>query len=419
MSAGILNEVFADFCESRVHLDALLSKVEPTRKSKVAQLLGAFLRRPWTISQHFGTRLAENPNEFFESSFIRLKKNSGIHETLKALWSNSDSIPREGNRFDFPESMVGDWERDWGAGCADQLCRLLSQDPLTTIRFHRKAFGAGGQLIPEIQEWLRSEGLPKSRTGNFMASSRVFRGYAGVQQNEFFKNGFFEIQDEGSQLMAAFSLFPHEVSALISDCPVTGAKEVAHFPVTTRARALKFIDACAGAGGKTLAVSDLLEGKGQIFAYDIYEKKLKGLKQRIDRAGERNVKPLLISDAQTLDEFSQSADVVLIDAPCSGLGVSRRNPDVKWNRKPLDSAKQLREKSYPELQWEVLNAYSSLVKKGGRLVYGVCTFGKSETIDQVERFIVANPSFSLERQGFTGPRDTDGFFMASLLKSGD
>jgi 16S rRNA C967 or C1407 C5-methylase (RsmB/RsmF family) len=417
MSAGILNEVFADFCESRVHLDSLLSKVEPTRKSKVAQLLGAFLRRPWAISTHFGITLAESSPDFFDSSFIRLKKNAAIHETLKALWSHSEGIPNEGSRLDFPEAMVGEWEHDWGADTADQLCKLLSQDPLTTIRFHRKAFGSDGALLPEVQAWLRSESLPKSRTGNFMASARVFRGYAGVQQNEFFKNGFFEIQDEGSQLMAAFSLFPKEIGKLISDRPVTGARQSEAFSVANRAKPVKFVDACAGAGGKTLAVSDLMSGKGQIFAYDIFGKKLRGLKQRIDRAGDRNVKPLHVTGPEAILEFSDSADVVLVDAPCSGLGVSRRNPDAKWNRKPLDSAKQNAEKSVQELQSEVLDAYAGLVKAGGRLVYGVCTFGKSETSDQVARFLASNPRFSLEGQGFIGPRDTDGFFMASLVKS--
>jgi 16S rRNA (cytosine967-C5)-methyltransferase len=417
MSSGILNEVFAEFCESRVHLDSLLSKIEPTRKSKVAQLLGAFLRRPWSISDHFGIKLAESSSEFFSSSFIRLKKNSGVHETLKAIWSHSDGIPREGSRLDFPDSLVAEWERDWGLECAEHLCRLLSQDPLTTIRFHRKAFTPEGELVPEIQAWLQSEGLPKSRMGNLMTSARVFRGYAGVQQNEFFKNGFFEIQDEGSQLMAAFSLFPAEVGALISDRPMTGSRAGDRFPACLRSKPLKFVDACAGAGGKTLAVSDLMAGKGQIFAYDIFEKKLRGLKQRIDRAGERNVKPVHLTNLNEVSGFTESADVVLIDAPCSGLGVSRRNPDVKWNRKPLDSAKLSSEKSVQELQREVLNAYSTLVKTGGRLVYGVCTFGKSETIDQVAAFLRDHPAFSLESQGFTGPRDTDGFFMASLAKS--
>ncbi|NDG83816.1 MAG: RsmB/NOP family class I SAM-dependent RNA methyltransferase [Proteobacteria bacterium] len=418
MKSAILSEVFAEFCESRVHLDALLSKVDPSRKHKVARLMGAFLRRPWAISRHFGVELASDAAEFFEQGFLRLKKHAGIHETLRHLWENGERIPNEGTRDDFPLQMVSRWESDWGGQDADALCRLLSQDPLTTIRLHRKCFDSDGGLVPGFREWLDSGELPKSRSGHFMGSARIFRGYAAVQQNRFFKEGFFEIQDEGSQLMSAFALFPHRISPMLRDRPVTQKTEVEAFPATVRSVPLDFVDACAGAGGKTLAVSDLMAGKGRIFAYDLYESKIRGLKTRVARSGERNVKALLLDRDSTegVSGFQGSADVVLIDAPCSGLGVSRRNPDVKWSRKPLEKIRRTVERTVHELQDEVLRTYSTLVRPGGRLVYGVCTFSKDETCDRVSSFLQGQEGFKLEAQGYAGPRDTDGFYMASLVR---
>jgi 16S rRNA C967 or C1407 C5-methylase (RsmB/RsmF family) len=234
-----------------------------------------------------------------------------------------------------------------------------------------------------------------------------------------FKEGYFEIQDEGSQLMSAFSLFPGRVSSLLSERPVTEKRDgLDPFPATLRSEPLTFVDACAGAGGKTLAVCDLLAGKGRVFAYDISEKKIRGLRERIGRSGDRNVKaialPPVLSDE--LKGFENKADRVLIDAPCSGLGVSRRNPDAKWNRKPRGGSGTTVEKPVTDLQAEVLRTYASLVRSGGRLIYGVCTFGKNETVEKSDQFLASHPDFALEARGFTGPRDTDGFFMASFRK---
>jgi 16S rRNA (cytosine967-C5)-methyltransferase len=179
---------------------------------------------------------------------------------------------------------------------------------------------------------------------------------------------------------------------------------------------VEVVDACAGAGGKTLALSDGMGGRGRVFAYDVFETKIRNLKQRIDRAGERNVQAKLLprTGDPGLTPFEHKSDVVLIDAPCSGTGVLRRNPDTKWNRKPLEQSKLEGSLPIGELQESVLETYSRLVKPGGRLVYGVCTQNRAESTDRVTKFLESNPRFSLDSSGFIGPFDTDGFFMASL-----
>jgi 16S rRNA (cytosine967-C5)-methyltransferase len=348
--------------------------------------------------------------------FTRLKKNEGIHDTLRALWANGTGIPSEGDVRDFPPSMIESWVKDWGADQAASLARFLSQDPLTTIRFHRRAYGEDGTLLPGLRDWLSSPELPKSRGGRYSSRARIFKGHALVQRNEWFKQGAFEIQDEGSQIMSLFALDPALVAPVLADSPRTeGWKGEAVLP-NAPFPALTVVDACAGAGGKTLALADLLQGRGRVYAYDVFERKVKSLKERVNRAEERNIQARLLprEGEKGLEGFHRSADVVLVDAPCSGLGVLRRNPDAKWNRKPLSLERKSAEVPIGELQQTVLRDYSRLVRPGGRLVFGVCTFTRAETTDAVETFLQSHPGFVKEESGFIGPYDTDGFYMCSL-----
>jgi 16S rRNA (cytosine967-C5)-methyltransferase len=219
--------------------------------------------------------------------------------------------------------------------------------------------------------------------------------------------------------MSRYALDPTAIAPYLSATPQVSKVEVPSDLNWTKALPpLTVVDACSGAGGKTLALADFLGGKGRIYAYDIYQSKVRALKDRMDRAQERNVQGVHLPEGSTepLEQFKETADVVLVDAPCSGLGVLRRNPDIKWNRKPPSVKEVEAEMSIEDLQDKVLSAYTPLVKSGGRLVFGVCTFAKSESIDQLETFLKTHPDFTLESSGFVGPFDTDGFFMASFIR---
>jgi len=426
MSADLLSDVFVQFCESRTHLDSLLSQVPQAQKSKVARLFGAFLRRPLTIAKKFEIALALNRDEFWNQSFLKLKKSKPIHELLAVLWKNPAFVPSDGGVEDFPSLLFEGFEKDWGSARATEMSRLLSQDPLTTIRLHRRAFESDGHIKTDFEKWLKSEGFPKFRRGRVSPEALIFKGFARVQRNDFFKDGFFEIQDEGSQVMSHYALDPKSVIAYLSDTPqVQKVSEALATDFSQESSlmsslvpSLTVVDACSGAGGKTLALADFMKGKGRIFAYDIYEHKIRALKERMERAGERNVKGicLVANENESHLRFKDTADIVLVDAPCRGLGVLRRNPDIKWNRMPLPVKEEAVKLPIEELQRRIISSYVPLVKRGGRLVYGVCTFAKSESLDQVQWFLNAHPDFELESNGFTGPFDTDGFFMASFQR---
>jgi 16S rRNA (cytosine967-C5)-methyltransferase len=207
-----------------------------------------------------------------------------------------------------------------------------------------------------------------------------------VFRTDAFQSGFFEVQDASSQLVAEFL----EVKP-----------------------GMRVVDTCAGAGGKTLHLAALMENKGQIIAMDIYAGKLKELKRRAKRAGAHNIQPRLIESSKTIKKLNESADRVLIDAPCSGLGVLKRNPDAKWKLQPefIDNIKKT--------QAEILDSYSKLVKKGGKLVYATCSILPSENEEQVAAFLENNPNFSLVNENKVSPSKSgyDGFYMALLERN--
>ncbi|MGY6650164.1 RsmB/NOP family class I SAM-dependent RNA methyltransferase [Wenyingzhuangia sp. IMCC45574] len=198
-----------------------------------------------------------------------------------------------------------------------------------------------------------------------------------------FKSGLFEMQDASSQLVADF----------LDVKP-----------------GMRVVDTCAGAGGKTLHIAALLENKGSIIATDIYGGKLVELKKRAKRAGAHNITTRKIESSKTIKKLYNTADRVLIDAPCSGLGVLKRNPDSKWKLAPefIENIK--------DTQREILDRYSKIVKVGGKVVYATCSVLPSENQQQVEFFLANNPNFKFieDKKILAHKSGYDGFYMALL-----
>ena len=208
---------------------------------------------------------------------------------------------------------------------------------------------------------------------------------ANVFTTDMFQKGHFEVQDGSSQLVAEY----------LDVQP-----------------GMRVVDTCAGAGGKTLHLASIMENKGQIIALDIYANKLKELKRRAKRAGAHNIEPRHIDSTKVIKKLYDQADRVLIDAPCSGLGVLRRNPDAKWKMQPEFIEK------IKETQAEILNSYSRMVKSGGKLVYATCSILPSENQEQVAKFLASEngKEFSLvkDKKILSHQSGFDGFYMALL-----
>lgn len=233
----------------------------------------------------------------------------------------------------------------------------------------------------ELRKILKKEKIETEILNN---EALVLTKRQNIFSSESFKKGLFEIQDFSSQLVAHF-LQPTEKN--------------------------RVIDACAGAGGKTLHLAALMKNKGKIIALDTNSNKLKELKKRAIRAGTFNIEIRHIKSLKTIKRLENSADRLLLDVPCSGLGVLRRNPDIKW-KLSSDSIERVK-----TLQKEILSKYSTMLKPGGIMVYSTCSILPSENEKQIHNFLSENSYFELLEEKTIYPSEGyDGFYMARLKK---
>lgn len=240
----------------------------------------------------------------------------------------------------------------------------------------------------------------RERLRNMLAesniSTHIIKGYKDAlildeRQNVFrhpaFKEGLFEVQDGSSQLVA---------------------ESLAVEP------GMRVIDACAGAGGKSLHLAALMENKGKILSMDVEEWKLQQTKLRARRDGVSIIERKVIEGSKTIKRLKESADRLLLDVPCSGLGVLKRNPDTKW-KLSLESIEKVR-----QTQQEILQSYPSMLKPGGQMVYATCSILPSENQDQVQKFLnsEAGKDFELieDQKVLSHESGFDGFYIARLLK---
>ena len=236
----------------------------------------------------------------------------------------------------------------------------------------------------ELQKILSEESIFTEFIPNHEDALRLMER-ANVFRTEAFKNGYFEVQDASSQLVAEYL----DVEP-----------------------GMKVVDTCAGAGGKTLHLASFMKNKGQIIAMDIYESKLRKLKVRARRNKVHNIDTRVIDSTKPIKKLYGKADRVLIDAPCSGLGVLRRNPDSKWKLQPefLDNIKKV--------QQDILQHYSKMVKHGGKLVYATCSVLPSENQHQIAEFLASESGkeFKLVKDNkvLAHISGFDGFYMAQL-----
>ncbi len=404
-------EVWTSLFTTPVHLDSALSKQPVTVKSILARTIPLILARPVSLAQVMGVGVGpREPWDLTPEQKARWKAAPVLFERLYEMMTGA--FPELGPvaEEDFPPWMFEAWVRHWGREQALALAQTLATEAPLSLRCNR-------QVTPAklIQEFKSGGDLPvKIEPSRLSPSGVVLKGYVPVMKTERYEEGGYEIQDEGSQYMSYFSLWPEHYASLLGEHPGAVAPGVVPAALPDRAPAWTVIDACAGAGGKTLAMADALMGRGRVYAYDTAAKKLEALRRRARRAGVNNTQAVAVErdgEVAVVKRFAKTADVVLVDAPCTGWGVLRRNPDIKW-RQETETLEEM-----PRIQSRVLSLYSGLVKSGGRLVFGVCTFRPEETRDIVSAFVEANPDFKAEQGGYLGPGPCDGFYMHSFKRS--
>ncbi|WP_037352771.1 16S rRNA (cytosine(967)-C(5))-methyltransferase RsmB [Selenomonas sp. FC4001] len=326
--------------------------------------------------------------------FVNAVLRTAVREPEKAAFPEGKGKATEGLalKSQHPYWLVKRWVKQFGFEEAETLCAFDNGQPVLSVRTNTlksnredllKALQAAGA---EVQE---SQWTPE---GILVTAHGALDNLAPLQE------GLCQVQDESSMLVA--HVVDPQPGELIIDC-------------------------CSAPGGKTTHMAALMKNEGRIVAGDIYEHKLERIEENAQRLGITIIEPTLLDAREVGEEYEDMADRVLVDAPCSGLGVLRRKPDARWNKSAEEIA------ALPTLQGEILDSAAKALKAGGVLVYSTCTIDPSENDEVVEAFLTRHPEFTLEQTGDFLPvkrpdkmvqlypqRDgTDGFFIARMRKA--
>ncbi len=368
----------------------------------VAETVFAVLRRGRSIEARCAGQLSDRRRLLATLAVVRGWSQRELAPVLKAneegwlaeVKAMSDADWPAAVRCDLPDWLYERLAVQFGADEVPALARAMNQSAPLDLRVNTLKTDRDTLLAKLAADDIAAQ------PGALSPLAVRLRDKPALAKHPLFLDGAFEVQDEGSQLLG-FLLEPK--------------------------RGEMVVDFCAGAGGKTLLLGALMRNTGRLYAFDVSDKRLANLKPRLARSGLSNVHPARIEHErdQKIKRLAGKADRVLVDAPCSGLGTLRRNPDLKWRQD---------EKSIAELtvkQASILDAASTLVRPGGRLVYATCSLLAEENDAIVAAFLEKHPDFSLlpangilGKQGIACDGDvlrllphkhnTDGFFAAAM-----
>ncbi|WP_040228043.1 16S rRNA (cytosine(967)-C(5))-methyltransferase RsmB [Bhargavaea cecembensis] len=398
---GLLTELTYGTLQHRMTLDYYL---EPFIRGKVDDWVRELLR----LSVYQLVYLERIPDHAVVNEAVEIAKRRGHKGVASMVNGILRSVIREGVRnageirdwatrtailTSHPEWLIRRWADQYGREEAERMAAANNEPPVQTVRVNRTKTTAAGAL-----EALHSEGFKAEQSPVVADAIRISGGNAA--RSRAFREGLVTIQDESSMLPAL----------------ALGAEP-----------GMRVLDMCAAPGGKTTHIAELMDDRGEVWAYDLHPHKVKLVEENAKRLGLGNIRTGA-ADSRSLSgkEEPASFDRILVDAPCSGLGVIRRKPDIKYSKSETDIA------GLPDIQASLLAEARRLLKPGGVLVYSTCTVDKEENRDTAERFLESFPDMermSIEKMLREGlryedgmlqvlPQDFggDGFFVAAFRK---
>lgn len=382
---AFVREMVYGVLENRMLLDYYLNQLIPSGINKVKKKEKCFLR----MGLYQMIFMDSVPDYAAINETVNLAKKlckgreTFVNGVLRGYLKKKDSISMPTDKKDFlsikysfPIWLIDMWTAQYGEAKCEELLRASNERPHLSIRVNLM------KKSPEmLKTRLESKGF-KVTEGKYSDRVLYVEG-SGLLETDEYKQGLFSVQDEASTL-AADAVAPEEGDVII--------------------------DVCAAPGGKSLAIAEAMNDKGKLFSCDIYEHKLKLIEEQAQRLGLTVVNPTLLDGTAGNVDFNGIADRVLVDAPCSGLGVIRRKPEIKY--KENEDLSQL-----VEIQSKILNRAAKYLKEKGTLVYSTCTVNKAENEEQVKAFLKDNINFELvkERQ-FLPTEGLDGFYVCKMIK---
>ena len=314
------------------------------------------------------------------SKFVNGVLRSAVREPQKSDFPNDDSIETLALKTFHPAWLVKLFVEEFGLETAKKICATNNIEPPLCLRVN---FLKSNRA--EILATLKKFGAVAEES-KLVPEGIICRSHGALDSFKPLKIGLCQVQDESSMLAARW-LNPSENDFVI--------------------------DCCAAPGGKATHIAELMKNRGRIIAADIFEMKLQHIKENAARLGIKIIEPVLLDAREIGEKFFNQADKVLIDAPCSGLGVIRRKADLRWKKSFAEIAE------LPKLQAEILASAANAVKRGGSLIYSTCTIIRRENEEIVENFLKNNKNFKIVDKKIFLPHidGTDGFFIAKMVRS--
>ncbi len=401
----LITELVYGVLENKIYLDFIikqLSKIQITSLDKGIRMIlrmGLYQiiyldKIPAFAVVNESVRLAKKVNVKASGYVNGLLRNFlREHKKIKIPSAKDNLVAHLSIRYSHPEWLVEKWIHQLGEEFTAELLKANNERPLLTIRTNTLKIDK--QRLVQI---LSKEGA-KVSNGLHVEDALYIKDIGNIAKLESFQNGYFQVQDESSML-AVHALDPKPGEFVL--------------------------DLCAAPGGKSTYIAQLMKNEGIILARDIYDHKIKLVQDHAARLGIHIIQTEVFDATKFDHSLIEKADKVLLDAPCSGLGIVRRKPEIKYSKQPKDL------KAIADLQLTILNHAGRYVKKGGILVYSTCTINKEENQDLIQKFIKQNTEFEISDanaflpatikndnkmiQLFPNVHGTDGFFICRLKK---
>ena len=399
---GLATEIIYGVVEKKIYLDYIIDKLSKIKVQKLSNYVKIFLRMGiyqivfLDISDYAAVNETVNLAKKYD------KKSSGfVNAILRNLIRNKDEILKidaenenmyYSIKYSYSPWMIKTFIKDFGKEFTEDLLEANNEKPNLYIRVNTLKI-TREKLMKEFDKI-----SIKSYKVNDIEEALRVENLKNIENNDLFKKGFFTIQDISSMIVGKV-MNPNKNS--------------------------RVLDLCSAPGGKTTHIATLMENTGEVVSRDIFDHKLKLIKNSVDRLGLTNVK-IEKSDASIIDKnIIENFDYVLCDVPCSGLGIIKRKPEIKYKSK--EEIKDL-----PKLQYDILENASKYLKVGGVLIYSTCTILDSENISNVYKFLENNKNFELSKINevnvdlenqengylkiYPNIHNMDGFFIAKLKK---
>lgn len=401
---GLISEIVYGTTMWRLTIDTIIQKYSKIKMKKMSKWILNILRMgvyqivfldkiPKSAAVNESVNLAKRYGHSASSNFVNAILRKVDKKDYQELQGIKEPIERISKTTSMPIWIIEELMKEKSINEVEEICKSCYIKPKISIRVNNLKTNKE-ELKKRLQE--KNIEVENGILEDFLIINKV----KNIESLEEFKKGYFTVQDEAAGL-AAFVLQPKENE--------------------------KILDACSSPGGKTTYLAELMQNKGYIEAWDIHPHRTKLVEKTAQRLG-INIIETKVNDATKINEKEEKYDKILLDVPCLGIGVIRRKPDIKWQRKQEDIVE------ITKIQEQILETCSKYLKKGGELVYSTCSILEDENVKMIEKFLEKNVDFKtskieinkdnhfykcMEKDGYIKVYpscSTDGFFICKLTK---